>query len=119
MSDAIDPYRLFLAASDLLLSVYAVGLWSFALRRTRLRFLRILVLTNVVFLVVHVIHVIIVCAEDRLKFDVFGIYGFATLSHILYVVGPITYTTTLIGFTIMVRWMLRVRAAEAAGTNET
>jgi hypothetical protein len=108
----IDPYRLFLAASDLAISIYALYLWCFALRRSRLPFFRILVFTSAVFLLIHIMHVVIVCTEDTLKFDVFGIHAYANFAHIMYVIDPIAWGLMLFGYTLLVRWIIRERAKD-------
>jgi len=88
LDEYIDWYRASMALAYLVIDVYMLCLWSFAFRRTGLGFLPLLVITNVLFVLVSLVHVVITLTEEKLKMDVFGFRAYANFAHTEYVVRP-------------------------------
>jgi predicted membrane protein len=103
----VDWYRVGMAVAYLVIDVCVLGLWWFAWRRSGLRFFGLLVISGVLLLLFGMTHVIIACAEETLKTGVFGFHAYANFSHTLYVILPIIGVMNLLGYTLMVRWLLR------------
>jgi hypothetical protein len=107
LDEYIDWYRASMALAYLVIDVYMLCLWSFAFRRTRLGFLRLLVITNVLFVLLSLVHVVITLAEENLKMDVFGFHAYANFAHTMYVVRPFISLANVVAYTLLVTWMLR------------
>ena len=111
----IDWYRLFSAAGSLLASLYLLGLWWFALRRSGLRFLWLLVASNAFLVITSVIFVAMVLA-DYTRYEVFGERPYADFIHVFNVAQPLVTILSLIGYTLIVKWIL---CAQNAGSGAT
>jgi hypothetical protein len=116
LDEYIDWYRTGMACAYLLIDLYMLCLWSFALRRTGLPFLRLLVTANVLFVLFSLIHVAITLAEENLKSDVFGFRAYGSFVHTLYVARPLFSVINILGYTLLARWLLK---ACRAATTET
>ena len=108
LDEYIDWYRASMALAYFVIDVYMLCLWSFAFRRTRLGFLRLLVITNVLFVLLSLDHVVITLAEEKVKMDVFGFRAYANFVHTMYVVRPLISIANVVAYTLLVKWLLRV-----------
>ena len=114
--DDIDWYRVGMTAAYLALDLYMLCLWLFALRRTHLSFLRILVASNSLFVLLSVIHVAIALDEVNLKMNVFGWEAYIAFAHTLYVASPLLTIVNALGYTLLVRWLLQATCDSRATT---
>ena len=110
----IDWYRVAMTVMYLIVDIYALGLWWFAFRHSGLPFFRLLVVAGVIYLFFGVLHVVIACAEDRLRTDVFGYHAYYVFTDAMYIIRPLFSILALVGYTLMVRWILRSRATTEA-----
>jgi hypothetical protein len=106
LDEYIDWYRASMALAYLVIDVYMLCLWSFAFRRTRLGFLRLLVITNVLLVLVSLVHVVITLTEEKLKMDVFGPHAYANFAHTEYVIRPFISVANVVAYTLLARWLL-------------
>jgi hypothetical protein len=114
LDDYIDWYRAGMAIAYACMDIYSVALWWFAVRRTGLRFFRLWLAVDIVYLLFSLLHVVITLSEEKLKWDVFGPHVFSNLAHTEYVARPFISLFGLIAATLMVRWAIRVNPREHA-----
>jgi hypothetical protein len=107
LDDYIDWYRASMALAYFVIDLYMLCLWSVVFRRTGLGFSRLLVITNVLWVLLSLIHVVIALGEEKLKMDVFGIHAYANFAHTMYVVRPFISLANVVAYTLLVRWILR------------
>ncbi len=114
----IDWYRLFSAAGSLISSLYLLGLWWVALRRSGLRFFWLLIASNAFFVIASVIFVVMVLAEDYTRYEVFGERPYADFIHVFDVAQPLVTILNLIAYTLIVKWILRAQNAGPGATQK-
>ena len=91
----------------LISDTYLLCLYWYALRKTGFLFFRILLVVSVLWMPFGVLHVLIACAEDWLRFDVFGYHAYYNLLHFMYVLRPAFGILNIFASTLMILWIVR------------
>ena|SRR5215831_19609501 len=112
----VDWYRVGTAVAFFALDVYVFALFWWAWRRTRLWFLGFIVTLDAIYILLGAVRVVIAFAEERLRFNVFGVNGYVNFVHALYVIQPLLSAISVIGSTFLVRWVVHSHSSTTKQT---
>jgi hypothetical protein len=101
-----DLVTLVCAIGFIVLNLYYLGLWIYALHRTRLGFCYILVATGAVGVFLSVINVVLYC-DPYVGVRGLGLPGWKVFYYLFVCIQPINVVASYIGFTLLVAWMTR------------
>jgi hypothetical protein len=105
----IEPWRLLIEAVWLVGGIYLLGLWCYALIRSRLRLFWLLVISNVVAVAIDLIGVVTMFSDDPRDATFLGVIHASSFRQAMYGVKPVFFLLNLVAYTLIVRRIIRAK----------
>jgi hypothetical protein len=106
MTPSRDPTTLICGALYIMIALYAVGLWAFALFRTRMAFCYFFILAALSGAFISVV-TILMYLDPYIGLRLFGSSGWRISYYFIIVIQPFASLIGVVGSTILVRWLTK------------